>query len=388
MNPELWKRVEAVYHQAMEQSAERRASFVEAACAGDRDLRAEVMELLAHADGGSAELRQPVSAATDAILGHPATSLEGQTIGQYQIERWLGAGGAGHVYRARDLTLGRAVALKFLAQAFTRDPSRIARLRSEAQLLARLNHPHIATIYDLEESGPAPFLVLELVDGETLDARIRRSRLSVQEAIAFALQLASALEAAHERGVIHGDLKPANVALTHDECLKVLDFGLAVVTRTEPSESNDVGAITGTPAYMAPEVIKGRQADKRSDVWGFGCALFEMLTGQRAFRGKDVPETLAAVMFEEPDWSALPSVRPHTFDDCWCDVSTKIVGSDCAISGCTPRARDTGGRGGHTGFRAQGLALGTICETGSRKPCDHGRRGRRARADHGRTAQP
>jgi eukaryotic-like serine/threonine-protein kinase len=231
----------------------------------------------------------------------------------------------GQVYRARDTQLGRDVALKTLPDTFIHDPERLARFRREAQVLATLNHPHIAQIYGLEHANGAEFLVLEFVDGESLDRTIARGPLPLEETLAIAGQIAEALEAAHDKGVIHRDLKPANVALTSGHEVKVLDFGLAKATEsvsgesggatnsptiTSPALVTSVGTLLGTAAYMAPEQAKGRAADKRSDIWAFGCVLYEMLTGQRAFHGDDVSDTLAFVLTKEPDWSRLPATTP------------------------------------------------------------------------------
>src|SRR5262250_1713298 len=230
----------------------------------------------------------------------------GFRVGLYEVQSALGAGGMGEVYRAKDTKLGRDVALKILPASFTNDPERVARFRREAQVLASLNHPHIAQIYGLEEANGTHFLVLELVDGESLDNRIARGRIPVDEALGIAKQIAEALEAAHEKGIIHRDLKPANIALTNDGQVKVLDFGLAKAveatsgsvdamnspTITSPVMMTGVGVILGTAAYMAPEQAKGRAADKRSDIWAFGCVLFEMLTGKRPFDGEDVTDVL------------------------------------------------------------------------------------------------
>jgi serine/threonine-protein kinase len=240
-------------------------------------------------------------------------------IGNYEIIAAIGAGGMGEVYRAKDTKLGRDVALKILPASFTNDPQRVARFRREAQVLASLNHPHIAQIYGLEEANGTQFLVLELVDGESLDKRIAGGPVPVDEALGIAKQIAEALEAAHEKGIIHRDLKPANIALTNDGTVKVLDFGLAKAveatsgsfdamnspTITSPAMMTGVGVILGTAAYMSPEQAKGRAADKRSDVWAFGCVLYEMVTGKRAFEGDDVNDTLAAVLRAEPDWTAV-----------------------------------------------------------------------------------
>jgi len=250
----------------------------------------------------------------------------GSRLGAYEVVSLLGEGGMGQVYRARDTKLHRDVALKILPDAFALDDDRIARFRREAQVLAALNHPHIAQIHGLEEATGTQFLVLELVDGESLDKRIARGRIPVDEALGIAKQIAEALEAAHEKGIIHRDLKPANIALTRDGQVKVLDFGLAKAidngnggsldvmnspTITSPAMLSSVGVILGTAAYMSPEQAKGRPADKRSDVWAFGCIVFEMLTGHRAFAGEDVSDTLASVLRGEPDWRALPTDATH-----------------------------------------------------------------------------
>jgi Tol biopolymer transport system component len=249
----------------------------------------------------------------------------GTRLGSYEIHSALGAGGMGEVYRARDTKLGRDVALKVLPDLFTRDPERLARFQREAQVLAALNHPHIGSIYGLEEANGQQILVLELVDGETLADRIGKGPLPVDEAVPVAKQIAEALEAAHERGIIHRDLKPANIALTHDGNVKVLDFGLAKAasvsaslellnspTITSPALLTGMGVVLGTAAYMSPEQARGKVVDKRSDVWAFGCVLFEMLTGKRAFEGDDVTDTIAAVVRGEPDWLALPPhLPPH-----------------------------------------------------------------------------
>ena len=250
----------------------------------------------------------------------------GARLGVYEIGSPLGAGGMGEVYRAKDTTLGRDVALKILPDSFVHDPERVGRFRREAQVLAALNHPHIAQIHGLEEVDGTQFLVLELVDGESLDKCIARGRIPFDEALGIARQIAEALEAAHEKGIIHRDLKPANIALTKDGQVKVLDFGLAKAiettggsvdamnspTITSPAMMTGVGVILGTAAYMSPEQAKGRPADKRSDVWAFGCVLYEMLSGNRAFDGEDVSDTLATVLKGQPDWTALPAAVPES----------------------------------------------------------------------------
>ena len=250
----------------------------------------------------------------------------GARLGPYEVVSGLGVGGMGEVYRARDTKLNRDVALKILPEAFAVDGDRIARFRREAQVLASLNHPNIAAIYGFEDSGGTCALVLELVEGPTLADRIAKGPIPLDEASPIAKQIADALEAAHEQGIIHRDLKPANIKLRDDGTVKVLDFGLAKAlepasaispaltaspTITTPAQMTGVGMILGTAAYMSPEQAKGRPADKRSDIWAFGCVLYEMLTGKRAFDGDDVSDTLAAVLRGQPDWTALPADFPE-----------------------------------------------------------------------------
>ena len=246
----------------------------------------------------------------------------GTRLGPYEITGQIGAGGMGEVYRATDTNLKRTVAIKVLPEAVATDGERLARFQREAEVLARLNHPNIAAIYGLEKSDGTAALVMELVEGPTLADRIAQGPIPLDEALPIAKQIAEAVEAAHEQGIIHRDLKPANVKVRPDGIVKVLDFGLAKAlepvsagstdattspTITSPAMMTRMGVILGTAAYMSPEQAKGRAADKRSDVWAFGCVLFEMVTGRRAFEGEDISDTLAAVLRGEPDWTALPA---------------------------------------------------------------------------------
>ena len=248
----------------------------------------------------------------------------GKTLGHYQITNQLGRGGMGEVFQAKDQKLGREVAIKVLPEEFAKDADRVARFQREAKLLASLNHPNIAAIHGLEESGGTNFLVLELVEGQTLADRIKTEPVPVEESLKLALQIAEALEAAHEKGVIHRDLKPANIKVTPDGKVKVLDFGLAKAFAGEQQEqtlthsptlselATQKGVILGTAAYMSPEQAKGKTVDKKADIWAFGVVLFEMLTGKQLFAGESVSEILAAVLKSEPEWNRLPpSLHPR-----------------------------------------------------------------------------
>ncbi len=250
--------------------------------------------------------------------------LPGTRLGTYEILSLIGAGGMGEVYRARDSRLKRDIAVKVLPEAWTHDTDRVARFHREAELLATLNHPHIAGIYGFEEAAGVKALLLELVDGPTLADRLSQGPVRVDEALAIARQIAEALDAAHERGIIHRDLKPANIKVRADGAVKVLDFGLAKALDPEPASVVDAtslptmtspamtraGVIVGTAAYMSPEQARGLRVDRRTDIWAFGCVLYEMLTGRAAFAGATVTDVLAAILEREPDWTAVPPTTP------------------------------------------------------------------------------
>src|SRR5688572_28446433 len=309
-------------------------------CGGDRALQTDVESLLA-ADGshGSVfeqsvdrDIRGRVFSAVAGVLDHQTSALTpGERFGMYEITGLLGAGGMGCVYRARDTTLGREVALKVLRDLWLANPERRARFDREARLLASLNHPNIGSIYGVHEGEPSPgsglaikALVLELVEGETLADRIglqsaSRRGLPIDEVVSIASQVIEALEAAHEAGIVHRDLKPANVKITPAGRVKVLDFGLAKAmgggsgllgSPTITVEGTPDAALLGTAPYMSPEQARGRTVDKRTDIWAFGCVLYEMLTGSPAFAGDGVAEVLASVITAEPDWTALPADTP------------------------------------------------------------------------------
>ncbi len=248
----------------------------------------------------------------------------GRTIAHYRLIEKLGEGGMGEVYRATDTKLGRDVALKVLPEKFARDADRMARFEREAQVLAALNHPNIASLYGLEEADSTRALVMELVKGPTLAERIAQGAIALDEALPIAKQIAEAVEYAHERGVIHRDLKPANIKLTPDGTVKVLDFGLAKAfgpeetgediaqSPTLTAMATQAGTIMGTAAYMSPEQAKGKRVDRRADIWSFGAVLYEMLTGRPLYTGETVSEILAQVIEREPDLTALPAATPRT----------------------------------------------------------------------------
>ncbi len=256
----------------------------------------------------------------------------GKTLSHYKVLEKIGQGGMGEVYRAEDTNLSREVAIKVLPEQFTQDPQRLARFEREAKLLASLNHPNIAAIHSFEHADDIHFLVLELVPGETLQERVAKGPLPVEEALEVCRQIAEGVEAAHEKGVIHRDLKPANVKVNPEGKVKILDFGLAKAFEEEISpddmsqsstlteEMTRAGVILGTAAYMSPEQAKGKPVDKRADIFAFGAVLYELLTGKRTFEGETITETIAAVLKSEPDWEKLPSDTPgrikELLDDC------------------------------------------------------------------------
>jgi Tol biopolymer transport system component len=319
-----WPEIERVCQAALERPPELRAAFLAEACGGDDMLRREVDSLLAQASAANSFIETP---ALDVALDEddaPAGLVVGQRLGTYHVVSCLGAGGMGEVYRARDTELGRDVALKILPPTLLRDPERLARFEREARVLAALNHPNVGAIYGLANDAGVRALVLELVEGETLAEKLASSwsgALPLTEALPIARQIADALEAAHEKGIIHRDLKPANVVITHARVVKVLDFGLAKLAAVDgapsaltPSQSPTItasgtrgGLLLGTARYMSPEQARGQAVDKRTDIWAFGCVLFEMLTGHAAFPGATVTDTLAAIVDRDPEWARLPA---------------------------------------------------------------------------------
>jgi len=312
MTPERWRQITAIFHAVRTREPESRSALLDQMCAEDTALRAEVESLLA----GDA-------AASNS--GHTAVSIDlmpllspGTSFGIYRVEALVGMGGMAQVYRATDSRLGRTVALKILAPGLSQDASFGARLEREARVLASLSHPNVAAIHGVAESDGISALVLEFIDGPTLAAYIARGPLSVPEALTIARQIVLALEAAHAKGAIHRDLKPANIKLTRDGVVKVLDFGIAKAfdaaagstSTIQPPSHTATGIVLGTPAYMSPEQARGLAVDERTDIWAFGCVLFEMLSGRGAFAAETASDSLARIIEREPDWSALPPTVP------------------------------------------------------------------------------
>jgi len=333
MTPERWHQITAIFHATRERDPSHREAFLAEACGGDDALRQEVEAMLA----GDTDASWPGKTS-------PLQSLDpGTQFGPYRIERLLGRGGMGEVYRARDTTLGRDVAIKVLPTAWLAEPGRLERFQREARVLAALNHPNIAAIYGIEQVDGLYGLVLELVEGPTLADQIARGPMTMDTALPIARQIAEALEAAHERGVVHRDVKPANIVITRTGVAKVLDFGLATTAASDPLSAvtqsptmaplTREGLIVGTVAYMSPEQARGQAVDRRTDVWAFGCVLFEMLTGRQVF-GADTPsDTLVAILERDPPWEHLSSATPP---------SLQRLLRRCLAKDPTQRARDMG----------------------------------------------
>jgi serine/threonine protein kinase/Tol biopolymer transport system component len=329
MSSERRRQMDAIYRQAQARPHGDRAAFVAEACAGDEMLRRDVEALLATPALETNVSAAPAPATASATASERTPSrLTGRWLGVYQLQEPIGAGGMGEVYRARDSRLDRDVAIKILSGEFAADPERLARFEREARMLAAFNHPNIATIHGTEETSlsgnggtreTVRALVMELVDGDTLADRIGCDRLPAAEAVAIALQLADALDAAHSKGIVHRDLKPSNIMVTPTGLVKVLDFGLAKTLGAGPDARRlptitalgaRHGVALGTVAYMSPEQARGRPVDKRTDIWAFGCVLYEMLTGCAAFARETTPDTLAAILERDPEWPVLPVSTP------------------------------------------------------------------------------
>ena len=349
-----WQRLEALYQEASAKPAADRLAFLAEVCADDEAMRRNVESLLKESDSDDGFLARPPLALPPHVVADlvPATMI-GTSLGGYHLLALLGSGGMGEVYRARDARLGREVAIKILPSEFTSHPERLARFEREARMLAAVNHPNICTIYGFEEANGLRFLILELVEGHTLADSLTRAAASrakggglpLDQVQGIARQIAEALEVAHDKGIVHRDLKPANIKITPDVVVKVLDFGLAKPVARSEGTSPDLssaqqgdgaqrhGAVVGTAAYMSPEQARGLPVDRRTDIWAFGCVVYEMLTGRAPFGGETTSDSIAKILEREPDWSALPAGTP---------ASVRRLLRRCLTKDARQRLRDMG----------------------------------------------
>ncbi len=302
MTPERWQQIHDVLEKALELTPAERSAFLNQACSSDQSLRQEVETLLASSDNVRSDFLLQFS-------GPRVTLTAGTKLGEYEVKSLLGTGGMGEVYRAGDSRLGRDVAIKVLPSFDSSDPNRLRRFEQEARAAAALNHPNILAVFQMGTYEGAPYLVSELLEGETLREPISRGRLAVRKAIDYAVQIARGLAAAHEKGIVHRDLKPENLFVTKDGRVKILDFGVAKLAQAQSgsehsapaqAEGTEAGAVMGTVGYMSPEQVRGQSADHRADIFAFGAILYEMLAGKRAFQKPTSPETMTAILNEDP----------------------------------------------------------------------------------------
>ncbi len=309
MRPESWQRTQQIYLTALEHNTSQRAGFLDQACDGDAALRHEVESLLAaHSEVGDFLLTPALALEARALAAEQTLALAGQQLNQYQLISWLGAGGMGAVYLAQDSKLGRRVALKLLHARFTQDAEQARRFAREAKAASALSHPNIITIYDTGEAGETRFIAAEYIEGVTLRQRMNESRLELLEALEIALQVAAALAAAHQAGIVHRDIKPENIMLRPDGLVKVLDFGLARITEPlllaaagQSAHSSETGVVVGTPRYMSPEQARGEKVDALADIFSLGVVLYEMIAQQAPFSGATLAEVFAALLTKEPE---------------------------------------------------------------------------------------
>src|SRR5205809_1447852 len=322
MRPARLQTVEEIFHAALDQEPDRVGAFLDAACEGDEVLRRKVEALLASHQRAGAFIETPVAGLAASIVENgQADLLVGRTIGHYKISKRIGTGGMGEVYLATDMTAGRKAALKLLPERFTGDAERLKRFEQEARALVGLNHPNILTIYEIGEDDSTHYIASELIEGETLRQRLMRGRMELSEAIDVAIQVASALAAAHQTGIVHRDIKPENIMLRPDGYVKVLDFGIAKLAEQEvpvtiPTDEalllveTNLRSILGTVRYMSPEQARGAPIDKGTDVWSLGVVLYEMVTGHQPFTGDTPREVMTSIPEKEPP--SLTSYNGHT----------------------------------------------------------------------------
>src|SRR5881296_4208368 len=313
MTPARLQTVEEIFHAALDQKSDQVGAFLNTACGGDELLRRRVEALLtSHERAGSFIETTVAGIATRIIENEQADLLVDQTIGHYKISKRIGTGGMGDVYLATDMTAGRKAALKLLPTRFTSDAERLKRFQQEARALVGLNHPNILTVYEIGEDHSAHYIASELIEGETLRQRLMRGRMQVGEAIDVAIQVASALAAAHEAGIVHRDIKPENIMLRPDGYMKVLDFGIAKLAEPAFAEATAdgagrmtligtiLGSVLGTVRYMSPEQACGARVDQSTDIWSLGVVLYEMVTGQSPFTGDTPQDVMFAILEKEP----------------------------------------------------------------------------------------
>src|SRR5437016_3045735 len=312
MTPARLQTIEEIYRAALDREPEQTSAFLDTACEGDELLRRKVEALLSsHQRAGSFIETSAVSLATRIIENGQADLLVGRTIGHYKLSERIGTGGMGEVYLATDVTAGRKAALKLLPERFTGDPERLKRFQQEARAVVGLNHPNILTVYEVGEDHSTHYIASELIEGETLRQRLMRGPIQFSEAVDIAIQVASALAAAHETGIVHRDIKPENIMLRPDGYVKVLDFGIAKLAEQEvpvtiPTDEalllveTNLGSILGTVRYMSPEQARGAPVDKGTDIWSLGAVLYEMVTGHAPFTGDTPQDVMSSILEKEP----------------------------------------------------------------------------------------
>src|SRR6266513_3009223 len=311
MKAERWKQVNDLFQSAVERAPGERAAFLHEACHGDEGLRREVDSLLTSYERSENFIELPAfKVAPELVTNNKTGALVGKVIGHYRIESLIGVGGMGEVYLARDERLGRKAALKLLPDTLTTDETQLSRFKNEARSASALNHPNILTVYEIGAEGDRQFIATEFIEGITLRGSLACGRMNLHAALEIAVQVASALAAAHEAGVVHRDIKPENIMLRPDGYAKVLDFGIAKLTEQHPgSDSHEIGTTTlqtqpglllGTAHYMSPEQARGQTVDARSDIWSLGVVLYEMVAGSPPFRGDTPSDCIASILKTEP----------------------------------------------------------------------------------------
>ena len=320
MKPERWEQINDLFQSAVERAPEDRAAFLEEACRADEALGREVKSLIACYEPAKGFIESSAfEVAPELLVDTRLGAMVGESIGHYRVESLIGVGGMGEVYLARDERLGREVALKFLPEQLTADKIQLSRFKSEARVASALNHPNILTVYEIGVEGNRHFIATEFIKGVTLRASVAHGRMNVHDALEVAVQVASALSAAHEAGVVHRDIKPENIMLRPDGYVKVLDFGIAKLTEQQPaSDQHDPattmllqthpGLVMGTARYVSPEQTRGQSTDERSDIWNLGVVLYEMVGGIPPFQGETPSDCIASILTTEPP--PLSSVAP------------------------------------------------------------------------------